>query len=86
MTRDEIRRQVVREITSQVGLCPDETRLGDDTRLDDDLGVDSLDAVELTMTFEDLFDIPIPDEDADTMNTVGDVVTYLERRLGEPKP
>ncbi len=43
-----------------------------------DLGADSLDIVELIMAFEDGFGIEIPDEDAEKIQTVGDVVKYIE--------
>jgi acyl carrier protein len=43
----------------------------------DDLGADSLDIVELVMTMEEEFDLDIPDEDAEKMKAVGDVVKYI---------
>ena len=43
----------------------------------DDLGADSLDIVELVMTMEEEFDLDIPDEDAEKMKTVSDVVKYI---------
>ena len=43
----------------------------------DDLGADSLDTVELVMAFEEEFEIEIPDEDAERMQTVGDAIKYL---------
>jgi acyl carrier protein len=43
----------------------------------DDLGADSLDIVELVMTMEEEFDLDIPDEDAEKMKTVGDVIKYI---------
>lgn len=49
----------------------------------DDLGADSLDTVELVMSFEEAFDISIPDEDAEKMVTVGDVVSYIEDKCCE---
>lgn len=45
----------------------------------DDLGADSLDTVELIMKMEEDFDIEIPDEDAEKLRTVGDVVDYLDK-------
>jgi len=48
----------------------------------DDLGADSLDTVELIMQFEEVFDIEIPDEDAETITTVGKAVTYVDSKLG----
>ena len=47
----------------------------------DDLGADSLDTVELVMALEEEFDIEIPDEDAENIITVGDVVKYIETKL-----
>lgn len=46
----------------------------------EDLGADSLDIVELVMTMEEEFDLDIPDEDAEKMKTVGDVVKYIAGR------
>ncbi len=45
-----------------------------------DLGADSLDIVELVMQFEDAFDMSIPDEDAEKIQTVGDAVNYIKER------
>ena len=44
----------------------------------DDLGADSLDTVELVMAFEEEFGIEIPDDAAETIQTVGDAVTFIE--------
>ncbi len=44
----------------------------------DDLGADSLDTVELIMKMEEDFDIEIPDEEAEKLKTIGDVVDYLD--------
>lgn len=46
----------------------------------DDLGADSLDIVELVMTMEEEFDLDIPDEDAEKMKTVGDVLKYISTK------
>ena len=46
----------------------------------DDLGADSLDIVELVMAMEEEYDIEIPDEDAEKLKTVGDVVNYLKEK------
>jgi acyl carrier protein len=43
-----------------------------------DLGADSLDVVELVMEFEEQFDLNIPDEDAEKIETIGDAVKYIE--------
>ena len=47
----------------------------------DDLGADSLDIVELVMTMEEEFDLEIPDEDAEKIKTVNDVVNYIKAKV-----
>ena len=47
-------------------------------RFIEDLGADSLDTVELVMAFEEEFSIEVPDEEAEKLQTVGDVVKYVE--------
>lgn len=49
-----------------------------ETSLKDDLNLDSLDSVELVMALEDKFNVSIPDSDAMSFKTVGDVVNYIE--------
>jgi len=44
----------------------------------EDLGADSLDTVELVMAFEEEFNVEVPDEEAEKLQTVGDVVKYIE--------
>ena len=46
----------------------------------DDLGADSLDIVELVMTMEEEFDLEIPDEEAEKLRVVGDVVSYISTK------
>jgi len=46
----------------------------------EDLGADSLDTVELVMAFEEEFNVEVPDEDAEKLLTVGDVVKYIEEK------
>ena len=48
----------------------------------DDLGADSLDTVELVMAFEEEFDIEIPDDAAEHIQTVGDAVKFISEKLG----
>ena len=50
----------------------------DDKHIIDDLGADSLHTVELIMEFENQFDIQIPDEDAESLDTVGKIKEYIE--------
>jgi acyl carrier protein len=64
-------------IVDQLGV--DESKITEDSSFVDDLGADSLDIVELIMAFEEEFDLEIPDEDAEKIKTVGDVVKYLSK-------
>ena len=52
-------------------------KITDTTSFINDLGADSLDTVELVMEFEEQFDINIPDEDAEKIQTVGDAVKFI---------
>lgn len=63
-------------IMDQLGVESDEVIL--EASFIDDLGADSLDIVELIMAFEDEFDMEIPDEDAEKIKLVKDVVDYLQ--------
>lgn len=55
-------------------------KVTDEASFVDDLGADSLDTVELVMAFEEEFEIEIPDDDAERMQTVGDAIKYLEEK------
>ena len=48
----------------------------------DDLGADSLDIVELVMAMEEEFDIEIPDDDAEKIQTIGDAFAYIKEKVG----
>ena len=50
-----------------------------------DLGADSLDTVELIMALEEEFNIEIPDDDAEKIKTVGDIVKYIENKVDSKK-
>ncbi len=62
-------------IVDQLGVS--ETDVSGDAHFVDDLGADSLDTVELVMKFEEDFDIEIPDEDAEKIQTVQDAIDYI---------
>jgi acyl carrier protein len=70
---DEVKEVVV----EQLNVNPDEVKLESD--FVEDLGADSLDVVELVMALEEKFEIEIPDEDAEGIKTVKDVVDYIEK-------
>ena len=64
-------------IVEQLGV--DEEEVTPDASFVDDLGADSLDTVELVMAFEEEFGVEIPDDQAETIVTVGDAIKYLEK-------
>lgn len=65
-------------VVDQLGVEADEVQMT--STFVDDLGADSLDIVELIMAFEDKFSIEIPDEKAEKIKTVEDVVNYIEEQ------
>jgi acyl carrier protein len=67
-------------IMDQLGVTKEEVR--PEASFIDDLGADSLDIVELVMAMEEEFDVEIPDDDAEKIQTIGDAVGYLKERLG----
>ena len=65
-------------VADQLGVAEDQVT--EDASFIDDLGADSLDTVELIMAFEEEFDVEIPDEDAQKIKTVKDVIEYIESK------
>jgi len=65
-------------ICEQLKAKPEEVKL--ETSFIDDLEADSLDSIELVMALEEKFNIEIPDEDAERMNTVDDVIRYVANK------
>lgn len=59
----------------------DPAKITDNSKFIEDLGLDSLDIVELVMAFEEEFEQEIPDEDAEKLQTVGDVIRYIEGKM-----
>ncbi len=76
---DDIQQKVTDLIVDQLGVDADS--VNSDAHFIDDLGADSLDTVELVMAFEEEFDMEIPDEDAEKLETIGDAIKYLDERL-----
>jgi len=72
----EIAVKVQQIIIDKLGV--DESEVTNEASFTNDLGADSLDTVELIMEFEKEFDVSIPDEQAENIQTVGQAVEYLE--------
>ena len=68
--------EVKEVVAEQLGVNIDEIK--EDSKFAEDLGADSLDVVELVMALEEKFDIEIPDEAAEKIQTVGDAVKFIE--------
>jgi acyl carrier protein len=69
----------VREIiVNKLGV--EESQVTSNASFTNDLGADSLDTVELVMEFEKAFNLQIPDEDAEKIQTVGDAVSYINSK------
>jgi len=75
MANAETAERVKNIIVEQLGVPAEE--VSDEASFVEDLGADSLDIVELIMALEEEYDIEIPDEDAEKIQTVGDAVTYI---------
>jgi len=73
---EEIFEKVKEVVTEQLNV--DESAVTEEASFIDDLGADSLDIVELVMALEESFGISIPDEEAESIKTVGDAVSYIE--------
>ena len=73
---DELFQKVRSIIAQQLGA--DEFEITEDAHFIEDLGADSLDTVELVMALEEEFGIEISDEDAEKIQTVGDVIKYIK--------
>jgi acyl carrier protein len=78
MAEKSVQDRVKEIIVEQLGVNPDQVT--PEAKFIEDLGADSLDTVELVMAFEEEFGAEIPDEDAEKLQTVGDVVKYIEER------
>ena len=71
-----VEERVIEIVSEQMGVSKDQ--ITKDTSFINDLGADSLDTVELVMELEEEFDITIPDEKAEEIQTVGQAVAYIE--------
>ena len=74
----DLAKRVEAIIVEQLGVTPEE--VVPEASFIDDLGADSLDIVELVMAMEEEFDIEIPDEDAEKIQTIADAISYVRER------
>ena len=72
----EIEQKVIDIVAEQMGV--DKAEITRDTSFINDLNADSLDTVELVMEFEDEFEMSIPDEEAEKIQTVGQAIDYIK--------
>ena len=73
-TFEEVKALIAEELEVEEG------QISMDSLIVDDLGADSLDVVELIMRLEEKFDVEIPDEDAEKIQTVGDAVKFINNK------
>lgn len=80
-TNEEIKEKVIKIVSEQMGVEKSEITM--DTSFVNDLNADSLDTVELVMEFEDQFELSIPDEEAEKIQTVGQAVEHISKAQDE---
>jgi acyl carrier protein len=73
---DDIESKVIEIVSDQIGV--DKSEITRETSFVNDLNADSLDTVELVMEFEDEFELSIPDEEAERIQTVGQAIDYIK--------
>ena len=74
----EVESQVKQIVVEHLGI--DEAKVTPESKFIDDLGADSLDTVELVMAFEEKFGIEIPDDAAETIQTVQNAIDYIQSK------
>jgi acyl carrier protein len=75
-----IKERVIDIVAHQLNVSKDQ--ITEDTHFVNDIGADSLDTVELVMELEEEFDIDIPDDAAEKIQTVGEAIRYIEEAVG----
>jgi len=74
---ENIQEKVTEIIVEQLGVTADQVK--PESKMIEDLGADSLDAVELVMAVEEEFGIEVPDEEAEKLISVGDIISHVEK-------
>ena len=77
----DIPQKVTKILTDKLGIA--ESEITPDANFVKDLGIDSLDYAEIVMEFEQTFDIRIPDDDADRLQTFGEAFKYIEEKINK---
>ena len=80
---DDIEQKVIDIVAEQMGV--DKAEITRDTSFINDLNADSLDTVELVMEFEDEFEMSIPDEEAEKIQSVGQAIDYIRSVAAKQK-
>jgi len=80
-TADDIEEKVIGIVSEQMGV--DRAEITRETSFVNDLNADSLDTVELVMELEDEFEMSIPDEEAEKIQTVGQAIDYINEHRGK---
>ncbi|NNE92133.1 MAG: acyl carrier protein [Verrucomicrobiales bacterium] len=80
MADESIEEKVKNIITDQLSVT--EEQVTPEAKFIEDLGADSLDTVELVMAFEEEFEIEVPDEEAEKLTSVGEVIKYIKEKKG----
>lgn len=75
----DVKQKITDILVEKLGIAP--TEVTPEANLIKDLGIDSLDYAELIMEFEQEFNIRIPDNDAEQLQTVSEIVKYVEKKL-----
>lgn len=75
----DVQSEVTKILVDKLGIA--ETEVTPDANFIKDLGIDSLDYAELVMEFEQTFDIKIPDNDAEELQTISQAVDYIEKKI-----
>jgi acyl carrier protein len=81
MEREELLKKIKSIVSDKLSIS--EEQITEEASFLDDLGADSLDTVELVMALEDEFNMDIPDEEAEKLNTVGKAMDYILTSLAK---